>query len=1334
MRQAASLFRHNRFARLFAVVKCAELLLDDAYDDATGLVALRIESETTRSFDDLVETRGIERAQHGWQVKQQSTPLDADVIRELLRALIAQPHLATGTLGTADLISIAGAGHLRTLRDLCSRLSAEGAVVDDVVNQATQDEAAWLQFAVHSTGSRTTAIASLSRLRVYVLGDERILEGHAKGFLPGLFARPIENILHAMEAFISSVDGTIEINAALLRTRALQHLAAQTRRFTPASSRRGLREQYLSAVIQRYKRTRALETIPGAGLTPTALLSQVFVSRRLRRFESDYRSLQEWLRVGSRQGFVIVGEVGCGKSSLLHEAEYQAANEALADERAPMPLLVRAHELNTQDPMRAVSNTLGLRSDIWEALLAEPLNQWVLLVDGADEVVGNTWASIERFAGRLRDEQHLSCLVVATRPVAQPEHAAYDILTVEQWDAVALDELLERWMAREPAAVLALTSTPYFESLKERLLLNPLMATLCLLIAKEKRTVPAERSRVFVEVVELLFEGWRRSRPVLPKIEWHNLRETLGKLALRSLHDGAGLTSVEIREALRVDKGGSVLPASDELQRELGLLVPRSDGCYDFVLRSFAEYLAGSHLVNCGKDPLSIAHEGWSEEITRHAIGLIGLDNMEMADLKILKLVEPLIDCDIDDVASHVRPLLIALRTATDFSESLPASHNVLVDISARLVLDEDSAWIGNRIASELRAHARSHTGLWQACFTRICPHIEIDVTPARWQHAHLDGGDEALVRLLRHGDPDIRAMALRELSNDFVVSNLGVIVSCLFDDGHGWGFGVPAPAVMAAWRLRDVPRAGLSGLLGLLRRILATKSQLLSGVAAVALRSNEEDATSLARALHALAQGYQVPPGPLEDLEKTEAGLAALTAEWPDRHDPKQGGSRWYPHRLDAGGPLPAARPASPSVVARIMACFEGALRHMPSEFLPRLLNQRNEVRDLVVCRALLDGDFRVLEVPHVLTGLSAPAQRLLSRAAVLHPPVRAALLEAWQATESDRYRHASFAGAGLEGLVHVGDEESILVYSCWLRCFGDGSHMKSSRLNSRLLEHPRIREAAECVIRDLVQYVSVGRIDPDGRRVNLAISGLARFLGDLQPVWKMDGSILEMILEHLQRDDSNDYRGALLCLDNLPLDEAYRVRVKSEIFRKIAMMINGSPGRYRFEVLVALRWLQRNGFESDPEVVALLSDLARREDLLSAAACAMSLSHLAPDEAARRSTAVAEQALGLRREDLSDDELRGLVSAAPRAWCDSLRKFVTTRVPPEPATFVRVINALPIAYRVQAAVDVFAAAAVWSLPWTHDEHHPLGRPADLARMIVFDAGYDLTKLPVPA
>jgi hypothetical protein len=37
-----------------------------------------------------------------------------------------------------------------------------------------------------------------------------------------------------------------------------------------------------------------------------------------------------------------------------------------------------------------------------------------------------------------------------------------------------------------------------------------------------------------------------------------------------------------------------------------------------------------------------------------------------------------------------------------------------------------------------------------------------------------------------------------------------------------------------------------------------------------------------------------------------------------------------------------------------------------------------------------------------------------------------------------------------------------------------------------------------------------------------------------------------------------------------------------------------------------------------------------------------------------------------------------------------------------------------------------VYSAAAAWMLPWTEDDHRPVGRPSDVARMIVFDAGLD--------
>lgn len=598
MRQAASLFRRNRFARLLAVAKCAELLLDDAYRETNGLLALRIESESTRLFDDLVEQRGAAHLQHGWQIKQQSTSLDAEIVSSLLRELCAQTSLTSGNLATSDSVAVAGGGHLRTLRDLCDRLSAPGAHINDVINGATKEEAAWLQLVENVTGTRHNAVATLSRLRIHVLGDEKALLDRARGYLPGLYKQPIQAVLTALESFVSSVDGTIEITAALLHERALQHLVLQQRRGAHAESRRARREQYLRAVLRRYQAARALDTISGSSLTTDASLSEVFVQRRLAKCDAEYRGLHEWLKIGTaRYGFVIVGEVGSGKSALLQETEHRVAKEALGDERAPMPLLVRAHDLRALDTITQLSGFLGLHSDTLNSVLNEPLFTWYLLIDGTDEVPGNVWTYIERFVNQFSDTQQLACLVVATRPVRQPEHHSYERLTLEEWDAAALDEFLEHWKTQSPTAVSILTCSPYFESLKQTLLLNPLIATLCLFIAAENKTVPAERTRIFVEVSELLFEGWRRSRVSTPRIEWHELRTLLGKLALDALRTGDGIAPDDLRDSIRSALHGRVLEAADEAQRELGLLVPRPDGRYDFVLRSFGEHLAAAYLV-----------------------------------------------------------------------------------------------------------------------------------------------------------------------------------------------------------------------------------------------------------------------------------------------------------------------------------------------------------------------------------------------------------------------------------------------------------------------------------------------------------------------------------------------------------------------------------------------------------------------------------------------------------------------------------------------------------------------------------------------------------------
>lgn len=307
-------------------------------------------------------------------------------------------------------------------------------------------------------------------------------------------------------------------------------------------------------------------------------------------------------------------------------------------------------------------------------------------------------------------------------------------------------------------------------------------------------------------------------------------------------------------------------------------------------------------------------------------------------------------------------------------------------------------------------------------------------------------------------------------------------------------------------------------------------------------------------------------------------------------------------------------------------------------------------------------------------------------------------------------------------------GDEEAIEAYSRWLRHLGNGASPDAPIPDARVFDIPEIRHAAQDAVRGLTEYVVVGRpsSDPLFKTIRLSIGASANNYKALFSVWKGDRSITELFLQHVRMDDSNEYRGGLLCLDGVPLDQTESLSVKEEILRKISLFEAGMAGRYRFEVLVGLRWLQRNGFGSDADVIRIMTELYERQPRLRPAACALLLQMLPSDEAQRRSIAVSAEAIGLPREDLSDAELLDLVSVAPDAWCDALKQYILRHTPPDPAAFVRVISALPMSHRIQAAMDVFAAAVAWPIPWTEDERVPSGRPSDVARMVVFEAGLD--------
>jgi hypothetical protein len=355
----------------------------------------------------------------------------------------------------------------------------------------------------------------------------------------------------------------------------------------------------------------------------------------------------------------------------------------------------------------------------------------------------------------------------------------------------------------------------------------------------------------------------------------------------------------------------------------------------------------------------------------------------------------------------------------------------------------------------------------------------------------------------------------------------------------------------------------------------------------------------------------------------------------------------------------------------------------------------------------------------------IAAPAQRILGRAALAHPPVIRALLDAWELVRSQPRTFLSFPGLALEPLIFGRNAEAVATYAQWIEYGLSNARVFGVRPDPRVFEVSAIRDAGYKAVDRVIGMVTRGEIGRSGQQVWYAISAVAGELNGLLPVWGRDPQIRRTVEEWLIRDDVNDYVAALQCLDRVPLDPGTADRLVGEVIRKVRAYMAGAPGRYGYEALAGMRWLERNQLSARPDSVELLRAMLNDARVRVAATAAL-LPLVPSDEAERLSSAVAQHAVGLNAEYLTGPELERLIGCAPAAWESAVVSGVSGTFCPDPDAF-RVLRALPPTHQITAARAIHRQLSNWELPWIGEISAPLGRPADLLRMILFHAGCDL-------
>lgn len=606
---------------------------------------------------------------------------------------------------------------------------------------------------------------------------------------------------------------------------------------------------------------------------PPGILSAVQIPCALRGPGGGRLSLSDWASDSSVDRILVRGVVGAGKSSLLRDYHRDQCRRALADAELPIPLLLRVRDLVDRDAIDVAAG--GLRMDIegCKFLLADPGTEWLLLLDGADEHPRG-WHVIEsvvsQFGGRCR-------VIVSSRPVGVPHLSRYRIVDLEAWDEHSVEVYLSRWESQDAAPVQLLRASPAFRELRKTLLGNPLLATLCLVVATRRKRAPSSRTDLYLGVTELLFEAWRKQRNA-PQVLWHTVAPAVSEIAYRYLETGAAIESSAIVEVMRCQGMVPVTEAAHEVERHLGVFIPTAEGTYDFLFRGLAEHLAAEKAQTLEEARLlDLARHGWAEEVVRHVVGHAAIQS-ETKAIQLVRMLscaastaEPAYD------ASYLRPFLIAVRICHD----LPAVAEVCaqeISIAAQhLLKDETSCWIGERVAAELSQQS-TDSPLLAALLKPALAFLDTDESPADWFACDLARSKDGCVDALLHCEPAVRILGIQRLDG---AESIGLLLRSLFDDGRVMFPQHDSPALQAGLVIRRAPREPeFEKIRARLERLLGSSEWMVLAAAASALRPSEADPRALARALQFGAVSVSIPVHVIDELVAAHEPI--VTEYWP--------------------------------------------------------------------------------------------------------------------------------------------------------------------------------------------------------------------------------------------------------------------------------------------------------------------------------------------------------------------------------------------------------------------------------------------------------------------
>lgn len=368
---------------------------------------------------------------------------------------------------------------------------------------------------------------------------------------------------------------------------------------------------------------------------------------------------------------VIVGSAGAGKTTLLKWMVVRAArqDEAMPEQwRGKIPFYVRVRDYTDKPLPRhyelpvQFGQSKNLQGDVPEGWVDRQLRsgRGLVLLDGLDEVRAEKRAEVFESLNGLLTRYEKATYVISTRPATledettrrrlqgwgfeqlrlrdmEPEQIE---LFITQWHTALGDEacsLPQVEKAGLPQLAAKLRRMVAVQAQLQDLARNPLLcAMLCALHHRYKRELPQNRVRLYQLCLETLLDGRDAERGVdtrdyeLALARIPQVQPYLGRVAYWMMrHDQSVIGREELGRQLQLpDDEAVTTQLVNYLVERSALLQEQAKDEFDFVHRSFLEYLAAERLVHDGDATVESVGERAKEKRWRDTLRLVaGLGN-----------------------------------------------------------------------------------------------------------------------------------------------------------------------------------------------------------------------------------------------------------------------------------------------------------------------------------------------------------------------------------------------------------------------------------------------------------------------------------------------------------------------------------------------------------------------------------------------------------------------------------------------------------------------------------------------------------------------------------